>query len=124
MADGRHGAFGTISLMTEEEFMCRHPDVKLQCGRSSEDHKWWVDARKPDGRLIAAFRDRITLEEALWEVHHACERGQDSIVAEANQRSKIDPRKNAAIYLGDRIQFINKDWLKSDSETDQEGNDE
>jgi hypothetical protein len=110
--------------MTEEQFKYRHPNVKLQCGRSSEDHKWWVDARRADGRLIAAFRSRTTLEEALEEVDHACQRGWDSVIAEVNQRSEIDPRKNAAIYFKDGLQIINKDWLKSECETGQEGNDD
>lgn len=109
--------------MTEQEFKYRHPDVKLQCGRSSEDHKWWIDARRADGRLIAAFRSRTTLEEALEEVGHACQRGWNSIIAEANQRTKIDPR-NTVAYFKDGILRINKDRLKSDSESDQKENDD
>lgn len=54
--------------MTEQEFKSRHPDLTLRYGKSSEDSKWWVDARGSYGRRIIAFKGRSTLAEALSDL--------------------------------------------------------
>lgn len=56
--------------MTEQEFKTRHPDLRLTCGRSSEDMKWWGDIRSADGRCIA-LSGRPTLEAVLNDLDAA-----------------------------------------------------
>lgn len=63
--------------MTEEEFRRRHPEVALQCGKSSEDGKWWADARAPDGHCIRALSGKSTLADALCEIEATWERRKE-----------------------------------------------
>jgi len=53
--------------MTEQDFRTRHPDLTLKCGRSSENKKWWADARQMDGHCIA-LSGRATLAQVLLDL--------------------------------------------------------
>lgn len=53
--------------MTENEFRAKYPDLKLQCGKSSEDNKWWADARRPGGRCVV-LSGRASLSQVLTDL--------------------------------------------------------
>ena len=58
----------------ERDFLNRHPDINLKCGRSSEDGKWWADVRvRRTGTFIDAVKDRPSLFDALSAVEIKCD---------------------------------------------------
>jgi hypothetical protein len=92
--------------MTETEFKSRHPDLYLQCGKSSEDGMWWVDLRQLDGRFVEAFRGKLTLSEALEEL-------EERLLRRTERRSYAkDKRKVNAIYVNGK--WISREQFKRD----------
>ena len=57
----------------ELDFLNRHPDINLRCGRSSEDGTFWADVReRQTGKFIAFHAGKDSLFDALAAAETDC----------------------------------------------------
>jgi len=75
----------------ERDFLNKHPDIGLRCGRSSEDGTWWADVReRQTGRFIAFHGSKNSLSDALAAAETDCAQWYKSFYS-ATKKSK-EPR--------------------------------
>jgi hypothetical protein len=56
--------------MTELEFKSKHPGFALKYGKSSENGRWWADARTVDNHCVA-LSGKTTLSDVLIALDEA-----------------------------------------------------